>query len=1255
MDHPTEKWFSFEWTPRPRWGRERDLLYDRLAFVVLAGVFALAAMLASSPAVRALSAGALVLIGVVYGGLSLLAIGGSGAGFSGRDLPADAAMAALLFLATGGAGLSHLFLLLPIVNTALRWGAVRSAGVTLIVLALYGGQALIRGALAGSLELGGIARGAVPYAAVMAVAWAVLTAAGELIRRERRRREELEAVAELAGWDRAPEEVKAFSRRFAARSCEASRGTMARVFLLDRGAEELRLVAAYDAEAPEQGERDEWWGKTIPRAVVEGLLEREEIVVGDLGGLGPALEEMGLRDDERWGALAPMVDAERARGLLIVGGGSPASRGRSAGRSLSALVAEAVRFLREAERIGEVEERSSCLARRLDQRESADRMADLVARTDETDHLLDEGLRAVLETFSAPAGGVLEVDRVSGTASYASLQGIALDDLRQLAFSAGEEMSDVLLGTGGGTHLIELEGLEKVGGAEAELARACLAKGLNAVLSTALVGPDAALGALHLFWAGTADTERVERVALDQAARWLGVVLSRERSTTEVRRRLSGLAILDRFGQRVNALEAVEEVLNQLLKAAREIVKCDSACALLWKDQPGGFVPKRCVGHAFSELRKEPLATSGTPSAEIARTSEDASLVYFSDSAAHPPWLGLIPLEALPPTAVVPISAHRRLYGAVCLAECTCSQFDDITIDLVGNLSRQAAGAIERITLFEQLRSRENELRDTIARLDVSIGEQRRANVELSVLHKLNMAIQSTIELDEILSIVVEGVRASLGFKRVLLSLLDDASMHLERKAAAGVGDEEFEDIRRVRVPVENLRTLLREEFRVSNSYLIIHTDAEEDEIRHYVERYGYAGSPDEVSDPGCGPEERWHSGNIFVVPLRSKDGRLLGTMSVDSPEDGRLPSEERIKSLEAFASSASLAIENAKMYVDARRMLAGLSAVSEISTAIGTIRKLDSLLDEIVSIIHGKFAYVNVAVLLVDTSKDELYVAAARGYEGLDLSNLRLGVGEDGVTGWVAHTGQAELIPNSQQDPRYIGDRSRSKSEIAVPLLTKSGIIGVLDVERESVHSLGEYDLSLLGALSTHIAVAIENAKLYEQTERLAVTDAMTGLYNYRYFQERLAEEVERAGRRDQQLCLLMADIDNFKMYNDTFGHLRGDEVLRDMAQLLQENVRQMDVVTRYGGDEFMIILPETDRDEALSIAERIRFRVGSWGVHAGVEPTAEEIGVSIGIAVYPDDAQDADGLIDKVDKALYKAKGFKEVGISFLYSDGG
>jgi diguanylate cyclase (GGDEF)-like protein len=1255
MEYPTEKWFSFGRAPRSRWGRDRDLTFDRLAFVVSAGAFALAAMLAPSPAVRGLSAGALVLIGVVYGGLSLLATGRSGAGFSGGDLAADVAMAALLFLATGGAGLSHLFLLLPIVDAALRWGAVRSVGATLIVLALYEGQALIRGALGGSLELGGIARSALSHAVAMAVAWAVLAAAGELTRRERGRRKELEAVAELAGWDRSPEEVSAFSRRFAARSCEASAGRISRVYLLDRGEDELRLVAAYDARAPEQGEGDEWWGKTIPRAAVEGLLEQGEIVVGDLGGLGPALEEVGLRDDERWGVLAPLVDAERARGLLVVGGGSRASRGGFAERSLSALVAETVRFLREAERIGKVEESSSSLARRLEQRENADRLADLAARTDEIDHLLDESLRAVLETFSAPAGGLLEVDRATGGASYASLQGIAPDDLRQLAFSAGEETSDALLGTERGTHLIELEGLEKVGGTEAELARACLAKGLNAVLSTALVGPETTLGALHLFWAGTADAERAERAALDQAARWLGVVLSRERSTTEVRRRLSGLAVLDRFSQRVSVLEAVEEVLNELLEAAREIVKCDSACTLLWKDELGGFVPKRCVGHAFSELRKEPLVTSGTSSADIAHMSEETSLVYWSDSAAPPPWLRFIPLEAFPPTAVVPISAHRKLFGAVCLAECTRSRFDDITLDLVGSLSRQAAGAIERITLFEQLRKRENELRDTIARLDVSIGEQRRANVELSVLHKLNTAIQSTIELEEILSIVVEGVRASLGFKRVLLSLLDDASMHLERKAAAGLGDEEFEDIRRVRVPVGDLRTLLREEFRVSNSYLIIHTDAEEDEIRHYVERYGYTGSPDEVFDPGCGPDERWHPGNIFVVSLRSKDGRLLGTMSVDSPEDGRLPSEERIKSLEAFASSASLAIENAKMYVDARRMLSGLSAVSDISTAIGTIRKLDSLLDEIVSIIHRKFAYVNVAVLLVDASKDELYVAAARGYEGLDLSNLRIKVGEEGVTGWVAHTGQAELVPNSQQDPRYIGDRSRSKSEIAVPLLTKSGIIGVLDVEKENASSLGEYDLNLLCALSTHIAVALENAKLYEQTERLAVTDAMTGLYNYRYFQERLAEEVERAGRRDQQLCLLMADIDNFKMYNDTFGHLRGDEVLRDMAQLLQQNVRQMDVVTRYGGDEFMIILPETDRDEALSIAERIRFRVGSWGVHAGVGPTAEEIGVSIGIAVYPDDAQDADGLIDKVDKALYKAKEFKEVGISFLYSDGG
>jgi len=160
------------------------------------------------------------------------------------------------------------------------------------------------------------------------------------------------------------------------------------------------------------------------------------------------------------------------------------------------------------------------------------------------------------------------------------------------------------------------------------------------------------------------------------------------------------------------------------------------------------------------------------------------------------------------------------------------------------------------------------------------------------------------------------------------------------------------------------------------------------------------------------------------------------------------------------------------------------------------------------------------------------------------------------------------------------------------------------------------------------------------KQLARLSVTDGLTGLYNYRYFQQRLVEEMVRARRRGSPLTLLMIDVDYFKLYNDRHGHPMGDRVLRELGSLLQESVRQSDVVARYGGEEFAIILPDTDTDEGLVIAERLRENVEARSFWGEEDQPKGRLTVSVGIATYPTNAADVDELVKRADKALYKAK---------------
>jgi diguanylate cyclase (GGDEF)-like protein len=169
---------------------------------------------------------------------------------------------------------------------------------------------------------------------------------------------------------------------------------------------------------------------------------------------------------------------------------------------------------------------------------------------------------------------------------------------------------------------------------------------------------------------------------------------------------------------------------------------------------------------------------------------------------------------------------------------------------------------------------------------------------------------------------------------------------------------------------------------------------------------------------------------------------------------------------------------------------------------------------------------------------------------------------------------------------------------------------------------------------------MAIEKTKLLESTRLLAITDGLTGLYNHRHFRQQLNVEITRADRYHRSLSFMMIDIDFFKHYNDTNGHLKGNEVLKEMGGILKEMSREVDIVARYGGEEFSIIMPETERRRALTLAQRLRKRIASHKFENARKQPNKKLTVSIGLAAYPEHAGTAFELIEQADKALYEAK---------------
>jgi diguanylate cyclase (GGDEF)-like protein len=216
-----------------------------------------------------------------------------------------------------------------------------------------------------------------------------------------------------------------------------------------------------------------------------------------------------------------------------------------------------------------------------------------------------------------------------------------------------------------------------------------------------------------------------------------------------------------------------------------------------------------------------------------------------------------------------------------------------------------------------------------------------------------------------------------------------------------------------------------------------------------------------------------------------------------------------------------------------------------------------------------------------------------------------------------------------------------RSEELVFIPLKAKDKVMGIIAADNFITHKpISKDDLRMLIMLSNQAGLAIENSQLYEKTLMQANLDSLTELWNHGYFQYLLQTEFEKAKATSSPLCLVMLDIDDFKIYNDILGHQAGDKILKELALLLKNQSRKMDYVCRYGGEEFTLILPQTEKKEALLIAERLRMDIEKRVfLHEEVLPQ-KRLTASLGIAGYPEDAQSPASLIHASDQALYQAK---------------
>ena len=379
----------------------------------------------------------------------------------------------------------------------------------------------------------------------------------------------------------------------------------------------------------------------------------------------------------------------------------------------------------------------------------------------------------------------------------------------------------------------------------------------------------------------------------------------------------------------------------------------------------------------------------------------------------------------------------------------------------------------------------------------------------------------------------------------------------------------------------------------------------------------------------------------VVWVPMVMEDNPL-GIIALGAlPGDGEYTPRE----LEFLRTLASITLYQRLQSEQARldRTIRDLSVLYDISRAVSQIDNMKQLLLEILERAIERVGAERGSIMLYVQDEDLLRLQVVRGLPD-PIVEQRINSGEqecktfrpgDGIAGTVFQTGEAYLSHDTSSDEKFApSGETRVESIACLPLICNDQPIGVLNITNKRESHFCSEDVEILAAIAGQAALTIEKADLYQ----LAITDELTGLYVRRYFYRRLDDELRRSNRYETTVSMVLLDIDHFKKFNDTHGHAAGDEVLKEVSKCMLQQCREIDVVSRYGGEEFAVLLPETPQEGALTAAERLRSSVEAAEVQ--YEGKTLKVTISLGVCEVAGENNTREAIIGAADMALYHAK---------------
>lgn len=476
---------------------------------------------------------------------------------------------------------------------------------------------------------------------------------------------------------------------------------------------------------------------------------------------------------------------------------------------------------------------------------------------------------------------------------------------------------------------------------------------------------------------------------------------------------------------------------------------------------------------------------------------------------------------------------------------------------------------------------------------------------------RLQKALLSSLRLKDVLDATVLQFEEIAGGAKVAVFLSDNESMAFKLMAAKGYSDASLDQLRIVPFAAESL-------------------------LKYVVQKRAPVSADNIQSAPDLSAALMQREGSVAQIGLPLISSNLLvGGVLME------LNNAQLINYIEYYKDAAevsAMCIANSILFGRSEYERERLSTLYKTSCALsGSVLKVSEVLQIAAdtALILGNTP--TCAILMLDHQDNVFKLAAFKGLDGSTLSEFDMGV-RDTIAGSCLRNGRSEYIGGDGREPygmpRATGG-SPFHSALALPMIKDGQPIGVIMVFSTEQRAFHREQLELLESLTHQVTTALHIALTHESTAAQSISDVHTGLYNRVHFEDALLKEVERSARHRHEMALMLIDIDHFGQINDHLGQERGDEAIRHVAHTIKSTLRDIDIASRYGGEEFSVILPETPRQSAIEVAERLRTTIRN-----ATAPGIGTITVSIGVAAYPSNAEDAPGLLRGCEQALDIAK---------------